>query len=126
MPAVAVDLAEDRPAARPDAVAAPWPGRLPAPDPAALAGDEVEVLDPDGATVGVTGRGTLTAVPARLVLAGRTIEVVAWAGPWPAEERWWDPARSRRRARLQVVDAGATARLLCREDGRWWVEAVYD
>ena len=74
----------------------------------------------------MTGRGTLTAVPARLVLAGRTIEVVAWAGPWAAEERWWDPARSRRRARLQVVDAGATARLLCREDGRWWVEAVYD
>ena len=36
--------------------------------------------------------------------AGRA--VLAWAGPWPVEERWWDPAGARRRARLQALLAG--------------------
>jgi protein ImuB len=42
------------------------------------------------------------------------------------EERWWDPERQRRRARLQVLDATGVARLLSIEGGRWSVEAVYD
>jgi protein ImuB len=131
VPAGAVDLAEARPNAQPDTPrpghhVAPWPGRLPSPDPAALATTGVEVLAVDGTPVGVTGRGAITAEPARLVLDGRPVEIAAWAGPWPAEERWWDASRSSRRARLQVVDAGGTARLLCREGSRWWVEAVYD
>ena len=127
MPAAAVDLAEARRRGptrrRHRAVARPPAGpgsRRPAP------ATEVEVLDADGAAVGVTGRG---ASPPRRSgsssPAGR-VPIAAWAGPWPAEERWWDPARARRRARLQVVDAAGTARLLCREDGRWWLEAVYD
>ncbi|MEZ5262029.1 MAG: hypothetical protein R2755_09665 [Acidimicrobiales bacterium] len=62
------------------------------------------VLDADGAGVGVTGRGELTAPPAVLVLDGVAVPgagatrgarpVVAWAGPWPLQERWWDPAAS--------------------------------
>jgi hypothetical protein len=30
-------------------------------------------------------------------------DVVAWAGPWPVEERWWDPRRARRAVRLQLL-----------------------
>jgi protein ImuB len=52
--------------------------------------------------------------------------VVAWAGPWPLDERWWDPAAARRRARFQIVTADGLARLLTLEGGRWSVEATYD
>ena len=108
----------------------PWPGRVPAPAPAVVAPAPVavEVLDDDGMPLGVTGRGLPTGDPARLRLAGsrRWVEVEAWAGPWPVEERWWDPAGDSRRARLQVVDADGVARLLALDGGQWWVLAVYD
>jgi protein ImuB len=80
------------------------------------------VLAADGTTVGVDGRGTLRGEPARV--QGR--EVVAWAGPWPVEERWWDPAGARRRARLQVLTDDGVARLLALEGGSWTIEAIYD
>jgi protein ImuB len=85
-----------------------------------------EVSDADARPVTVTGRGLLTAPPALVSVEGGPWEdVVAWAGPWPASERWWSSRR--RRARLQVVTAPAqVARLLVAERGRWWVEAVYD
>lgn len=111
----------------------PWPGQLPAPFPGTIPSDPppVEVLDEDGHGVGVTGRGVLTAVPRRVSYGqGQPREVLAWAGPWPVEERWWDPDSGRRRARLQVVldaaDSGHTALLLACEGGRWRVEGVYD
>ena len=53
-------------------------------------------------------------------------EVVAWAGPWLADERWWDPPAHRRRARFQVVTADGRAHLLAIEGGCWWAEATYD
>lgn len=53
------------------------------------------------------------------------MEVTAWAGPWPVEERWWDPG-GRRRARFQMSVATGAAYLVVREKGRWWVEATYD
>ena len=56
----------------------------------------------------------------------RAEEVTAWAGPWPADERWWDPAAHRRRARIQVVLADGCAHLLSLEAGSWSVEATYD
>ncbi|MBW8825938.1 MAG: hypothetical protein JF603_06275, partial [Acidobacteria bacterium] len=49
-----------------------------------------------------------------------------WCGPWPVDERWWDTAARRRRARLQVALADGTAHLLALESGRWTVEATYD
>jgi protein ImuB len=52
--------------------------------------------------------------------------VVAWAGPWPVEERWWNPDSTRRLARFQLVGADGNAWLLLVEDGRWWTEARYD
>ena len=55
----------------------------------------------------------------------RPQSLTGWAGPWPVEERWWDPARHRRRARFQLVDDTGTANLVAVEAGRWWLEAVY-
>jgi protein ImuB len=129
VPAGAVDLAEPRPATG-SWVAEPWPGRVPDPQPAMVHPRPlpVEVRDAAGRSVAVSGRGDVSAPPAVVVLDGRPWPVVAWAGPWPAEERWWDPATHRRRARLQVVvsgDAGDDAHLVVLEHGRWSLEASY-
>jgi protein ImuB len=107
----------------------PWPGGLPTPAPARvhLPGTPVEVLDRHGRPVGVSGRGLATAAPAWVALGGGPgQEVVGWAGPWPVDERWWDRAGHRRRARFQVLTALGTAHLLSLEDGQWWLEATYD
>jgi len=114
----------------------PWPGRLPSPAPALVHADPsaARVLGWDGQAVGVTGRGRCTAEPATVELpaalspersTGR-LAVVGWAGPWPAEERWWDPEGVRRRARLQVQLEDGSAHVLVLESGRWGVEATYD
>lgn len=123
VPAHTVALGRPAPE-RPGADQPPWPGRLPAPSPALVhaAPPAADVLDADGEAVGVTGRGLVTAEPVRV----GSSPVVAWAGPWAADERWWDPASARRRARVQVVLADGTAHLLCLEAGRWTVEATYD
>ncbi len=104
-----------------------WPAPLPAPAPAVVLDDpvEVEVLDAAGAVVGVGGRGEVGAVPATVVLGRQRLAVTGWAGPWPVEQCWWDPARHRRLARFQVVTDDGRARVLAVERGRWWVLAVY-
>jgi protein ImuB len=107
----------------------PWPGGLPPPAPATVPPRPraAEVIDAGGSPIGVTGRGRPTAVPARLsVDGGPWAEVAAWAGPWPLDERWWDPRAHRRRARWQLVTTAGDAHLLSTEDGRWLVEATYD
>lgn len=106
----------------------PWPGRIPPPSPATVFENPVaaDVLDAAGATVTVTGRGALTAPPARLTQRGRASEVTCWAGPWVLDERWWDLGSAVRQARFQLVTADGVARLLALRDGRWWIEAVYD
>nr|WP_322749899.1 MULTISPECIES: DNA polymerase Y family protein [unclassified Frankia] len=112
----------------PAGVDLPWPGRLPAPAPATVPSRPVPavVVDDAGAAVGVSGRCVVTAAPAWLAVDGRPqVRVTAWAGPWPADERWWDPA-ARRRARFQVTVADGSAHLLALENSRWWVEATYD
>jgi protein ImuB len=127
--AEAVDLTAERPGAHRDRVVGPWPGRLPAPSPAWVhhAPVDAEVTDADGAPLRVSGRGELSARPAQVAVAGGPgLTVVAWAGPWPLEERWWDSARHRRRARLQLVTVDGTARLVTLEAGTWHVEATYD
>jgi protein ImuB len=89
----------------------PWPGRIPSPVPATVHSAPVaaEVVD------------------ARLSVAGgRWSAVTAWAGPWPVDERWWDAAAHRRRARWQVVTADGAAHLLSQDGDRWEVEATYD
>jgi protein ImuB len=108
----------------------PWPGRVPSPAPAIVYADPVavEIRDVSGEIVGVNGRGQCTAAPAQLrrLPAGRSAEVVGWAGPWPADERWWDPGSHRRRARLQLLLEDGAAHLLVLEGGRWGIEATYD
>ena len=97
----------------------------PLPSPAMVHVDPlpVDVVDVDDRPVGVTGRGMATAAPARLSVPGRGWAVVsAWAGPWPADEHWWDSHRHRRRARFQVLLADGGAHLLAVEGGRWWLE----
>ncbi|MCU0271220.1 MAG: DNA polymerase Y family protein [Acidimicrobiales bacterium] len=138
VPASAVDLTATR-SARSGPVP-PWPGRLPPPWPAVVPAEPVpvEVIDADGRVLRVTGRALLDGVPVAVQIgAHRPLEssplpttdvrrIRAWAGPWPVQERWWDPHTSRRRARVQVVLDDGTAHLLCVEGGRWWLEATYD
>jgi protein ImuB len=106
-----------------------WPGRLPSPSPATVLARPVaaEVVDAAGAVVGVSNRSELTSPPARISIDGGAWEHVdAWAGPWTADERWWDPREHRRRARFQVVVQNGNAYLLCLEGRRWWLEGRYD
>ncbi len=128
VPAATVDLSGPRPASRPDWVTAPWPGRLPNPSPATVhpVPEPADVLDARGHLVVVDGRCEPTADPARLRLGRCTWTITSWAGPWPVDERWWDPERASRRARFQVVTDDGTARLLALEGGRWSVTATYD
>jgi protein ImuB len=129
VPAAAVDLSADRPAARPEWVRAPWPGRLPNPSPATLHADAVpvEVLDARGHPVVVDGRCQPTAEPALLRWRrGGARRITSWAGPWPVDERWWDPQRWSRRVRFQVVTDDGAAHLVVLEGGRWTVAATYD
>ena len=51
--------------------------------------------------------------------------VVAWAGPWIVDERWWDLTGRRRVARLQVVCDDGAAHLVIAEHQRWWLLAAY-
>jgi protein ImuB len=114
---------------RADSLGMPWPGSLPAPAPATVLPEPLPAVlsDAGGAPVGVSGRCTVTAAPARLSIPGRAgVEVTSWAGPWPVDARWWDGAAHQRRARFQVAAAAGPAWLLALENGRWWVEAVYD
>ena len=106
----------------------PWPGRIPGPPPAVVPAerDPAEVVDAGGAPVTVSGRGLASAAPARVAWAGGTFDVEGWAGPWPVEERWWDPAAAARLARVQVTATDGTALLLACESGAWWLEAIYD
>jgi protein ImuB len=107
----------------------PWPGSLPVPAPAVVHPRPLaaEVRDATHQPVAVTARGLLSGVPAAVSMAGGPwMGVVTWAGPWPAEERWWDAVASRRRARLQVCLDDGTAHLIVLESSRWRVEATYD
>ncbi|MCG5431747.1 DNA polymerase Y family protein [Mycobacterium sp. MYCO198283] len=108
----------------------PWPGRLPEPSPAVLLDDPVELLDAAGEPVKVTARGLFSTDPARVVGSGHGGELRWWAGPWPVDERWWDPeqARAGRTARAQVLTDGPdpTALLLCYRQRRWYLEGVYE
>lgn len=107
---------------------APWPGSVPTPPPALVHDppQRAEVLDAAGTSVAVDGRHRLSAPPVRVEVGGRMSEVSGWAGPWPADERWWDPATHRRRARLQLCRTDGPPVLVALEGGRWWCEATYD
>lgn len=108
--------------------ARPWPGSLPDPLPTTVFAEPipVEVRALGGEVIDVDERGSVSAVPAMLIESGRRRAIEAWAGPWPVVERSWDPARSRRAHRFQVVDADGAAWLLVCEGDSWTAEAAYD
>lgn len=121
----------DEPVPRADP-AQPWPGQLPEPSPAVLADEPVEVLDAEGKPVRVTSRGLFSSYPVRLESADRGGDLSWWTGPWPVDERWWDPDRTPvgRTARAQVVvatrDRIGVAMLLCYRQRQWHVEGIYE
>jgi protein ImuB len=117
----------------------PWPGQLPEPSPAVLLDDPVELLDAQGNPIRVTTRGIFSGDPARLTVHGRNERLCWWAGPWPVDERWWDPdlasiPRKRavppgsgsRTARAQVLLEDERAFLLCYRQRRWYLEGSYE
>ncbi len=112
----------------------PWPGRIPAPSPALVPPSPVpaQLVDDGGLPVAISSRYAISAPPARLRVGEESPRpVLSWAGPWPAEERWWDSARADGTAaavkvRVQVATADGTGWLLISQGGRWFVEAVYD
>jgi protein ImuB len=108
--------------------AAPWPGSLPDPLPSAVFTEPrpVLLLARDGTPVSLDGRGQLRGVPTVLRDGAERRTVIGWAGPWPIDERVWDPARARSASRFQVVDGTGTAWLLVLEGGAWWAEGRYD
>jgi protein ImuB len=110
----------------------PWPGQLPEPSPTVLLDDPVELLDSQGSPVRVTRRGMFSTDPARLVAADRDDSLRWWSGPWPVDERWWDPqlGQAGRTARTQVLveghDGAVQALLLCYRQRRWYLEGSYE
>jgi protein ImuB len=108
----------------------PWPGSIPPPAPARVLPQPrpAAVFSADGLLVKITDRGALTAEPARLQTeeSADPLPIEAWAGPWPIDELWWDPAGGRQVARFQMVAADGSAWLLVVESNQWWTEARYD
>ena len=128
VPAHEVNLAHGHGEIEPAADAPPWPGQLPAPSPTMVATEEVraEVVDADGEPIGVSGRGLVSDAPARLSInGGRWQQIVAWAGPWLVDERWWDSERRQRCARFQIVTADQRAWLVVLAQSQWHVEGAY-
>lgn len=133
VPFVGSEVGEDRNGDRGSIarVNAPWPGSVPPPSPTLLPIEmvPVDVVDEHGRSIRVSGRGTLSADPVAVRFDERSrggVAILGWAGPWPSDERWWDTATRRRRARLQVALVDGRALLVQIERGRWSVEAIYD
>jgi protein ImuB len=112
----------------------PWPGHLPPPAPSILINPPrpVQVLDAAGHPVVVSKRGAVPAPPATLTVPGqRSTAITSWAGPWPVDERWWQPDAAQAVARFQLVDVHGRAYLVAcelhvAESPRWTMEALYD
>ena len=109
----------------------PWPGALPAPAPSVLLDPprRAQVLDAQLRPVVVTDRGAMPAPPALFAIGDeRPVAITSWAGPWPVDERWWNPEAARHVVRCQVVDVRGRAYLVsgAMPAGEWQVDAVYD
>lgn len=108
----------------------PWPGSIPPPAPTRVFTQPrpAMVVGQDGRPVSVSNRGLVVGEPTRFRPdpAGPVLGVQAWAGPWPIDELWWDPAGARQVARFQLVGVDGSAWLLVVERDRWWTEARYD
>lgn len=93
-------------------LAAPWPGRLPAPSPA--------LVPPEPRPLTVEWEEGL---PVRVRLRSRWEPVLSWAGPWRRTGRWWEGEDHSDRYQL-VTSAGA---FLCEvRGGETYLVGVYD
>lgn len=109
-----------------------WAGQLPAPHPATVFATPmpVAVVDQAGHPVRTTAVGAgLTSPPHALVSDNRSRRVMAWAGPWPVMERWWEHTPVVHR--VQLVDDSGIGWLVKTTtggdgDAGWLVEARYD
>ena len=109
----------------------PWSGSLGGLLPATVFTRRVPVslLGADGLDVAVDERGAVTHAPDLFSDRPDGLDrhrVVAWAGPWPVQERWWDAGSSRRVQRMQIVEDTGDAWLLALDDDGWRAEARYD
>ena len=88
-----------------------WRGAVPSPAPSLVfdtselsnGAPEIAVLDSHQRPLVVNARHAMSAEPARVLINDVVYDVVAWAGPWPVEECWWDQRRARRTVRLQLL-----------------------
>lgn len=107
-----------------------WPGRILGPAPARVFPTPwpARVEDAAARPVRVDERGVLSGEPARLHVEDRWHPVVGWAGPWPAEEAWWEPGGGERGPlmRFQLVAADGRAWLITCRDGLWEAVAGYE
>ncbi|MGA1419280.1 MAG: hypothetical protein ACO32O_04155 [Ilumatobacteraceae bacterium] len=104
----AVDLERRTAGDAVDLATGQWRGALPSPAPSlvfdvAADAPQVRVLDALGRSVMVDARHAMSADPVSVCINDDTYDVIAWAGPWPVEERWWDSRRARRAVRLQLL-----------------------
>jgi len=123
-------------ARRSGAVDRPWSGSLGGLLPATVyrGSHPVTLVADDGRAPAVDDRGALDGVPRAFSperrgagSAGADLRpVLAWAGPWPVLERWWDAAAGRPVHRLQIVEENGDAWLLALDDAGWRAEGRYD
>ena len=115
-----------------EGVARDWSGSVPRPSPASVAAEPplIQVLNHAGTSIGVTGRHELDSLPARVEVGNQKYDIMRVAGPWPVEERWWDPRRRRRQIRMQLLvrhhQRGVGVFLVGLENQLWTLLARYD
>ena len=106
----------------------PWPNSIPSPAPAIVHAEApyVELLDESGKPVKVSRRGMVSQQPVQLRSRKKSERIIAWAGPWTSDDQWWDPAKHKRRAFLQIVTESGAAHLVAVSGGHWSLDATYD
>ena len=108
-----------------------WVGQIPSPHPATVFASPlpVSVIDCDGHPVMTTPVGAALSAPPHWLVSGQAKrQVMAWAGPWPVMDRWWETRTTRCSHRVQLLDDAGIGWLVKTVDGEseWVVEARYD
>lgn len=106
-------------------------GQIPRPLPATVFDPPhvVALEDDSGSPLAIDcEQATLCGQPATMWRGSRSRQLVAWAGPWPVVERWWDSQRAYSLYRLQLLDQEGVGWLVSHDPvaGHWHIEARYD